>query len=103
MTAQKHSKWRTDSIICDYTERPYCYLTGSVVNLDVHHIMNGPLRKWSDKNGLWVYLNHDVHMALHQTPQGQAWARRLKQEAQQAFEKTNSREAWMKKVGKNYL
>lgn len=96
-------KWRTDSVICDYTEKPYCYLTGSVVRLDVHHIMNGRLRKFSDQQGLWVYLNHDVHMALHNTPEGQKWAHRLKQEAQIMFEKTHSHDQWMRVVRKNYL
>ena len=96
-------KWRTDSIICDYTDGPYCYLSKKTYRLDVHHILNGPLRKFSDKNGLWVYLNHDVHMALHSTPEGQAYASRLKQEAQIMFEKTHSRETWMRIVRKNYV
>ena len=80
-----------------------CYLTGSTQNLDVHHIMNGPFRKKSDKLGLWIFLRHDVHMKLHQTPQGQKVARWLKQQAQEAFERKYGHEKWMKEFGRNYL
>lgn len=98
-------KWRTDSAICDYSDHPYCYLSGREDHLDYHHIMNGTkqLKRFSEREGLWVYLNHDVHMALHQTSEGAGWERRLKQEAQIAYEKNHSRESWMKIVRKNYL
>lgn len=98
--------WRNDSAICDYTDYPYCYLSGRRwIRLDRHHIMNGTkqLRKFSEKEGLWVYLDHDVHMALHFTKQGIEWEKTLKQEAQKAYEKNHSRESWMKIVRKNYL
>ena len=82
-----------------------CYLSGAVnVPLDKHHIMNGTAnRKKSEKYGVWVWLDHDVHMKLHQTAEGQQWQRYLKQEAQRAFEKIWSRELWMKEFKKNYL
>ncbi len=98
-------KWRTDSAICDYTEYPYCYLSNRTDHLDRHHIINGTkqLKRFSDQHGLWVYLNHDVHMALHQTAEGAEWERSLKAEAQTVYEKTHSHESWMKAVRKNYL
>lgn len=79
-----------------------CYLTGSHIQLEKHHIMNGvSFRKKAEKDGLWVYLNHDVHYAVHNTRPD--WRLMLKQIAQAEFEKTHTREEWMKRYGKNYL
>ena len=45
----------------------YCFKTGNTDCLDKHHVFNGNgLREWSDKNGLWVWLSHSVHMNLHE-------------------------------------
>lgn len=93
--------WRTDSIVADYTEGAYCYLTGRQDNLDRHHCLTNALRDWAEENGLWVYLNHDVHMLLHQ--QRPDIEKRLKAKAQKAYEKTHSHDEWMKVVRKNYL
>lgn len=80
-----------------------CYLTGSTDNLDKHHCMNGPFRKKAEAYGLWVFLRHDVHMKLHQTPQGQKVAIWLKQQAQEAFERKYGHEKWMNEFKRNYL
>ena len=78
-----------------------CYLTGSTINLDKHHIFNGPNRNWSDKEGLWVWLNHDVHMAVHQNRPDLAM--KLKRAGQMAYEKEHTREEFVEHVRKNYL
>lgn len=80
-----------------------CYLTGRTDSLDKHHCMNGPFRKKAEAFGLWIFLQHDVHMKLHQTPQGQKVAIWLKQQAQEAFERKYGHEKWMKEFKKNYL
>lgn len=80
-----------------------CYLTGQTDNLDKHHCMNGPFRKKAEAYGLWIFLQHDVHMKLHQTPQGQKVAIWLKQQAQEAFERKYGHEKWMKEFKRNYL
>ena len=80
-----------------------CYLTGRTDNLDKHHSMNGPFRKKAEAYGLWIFLQHDVHMKLHQTPQGQKVAIWLKQQAQEAFERKYGHEKWMKEFKRNYL
>lgn len=85
----------------DNKDEMYCYLSGLHTDLEVHHIFNGPKRKWSDENGLWVYLNHNYHMALHSKRND--WERKLKRDGQKAYEKTHSREEFIKNVGKNYL
>lgn len=80
-----------------------CYLTGRTYDLDKHHCMNGPFRKKAETYGLWVYLNHDVHMKLHQTPQGQKVARWLKQQGQEAFERKYGHDKFMEVFKRNYL
>lgn len=79
-----------------------CYVTGSQINLDRHHVFPGIAnRKLSEKYGLWVWLNHDVHMRLHD--EDKVLELRLKQDAQRAFEKTHTRKEFMQIFGKSYL
>ena len=95
MTKPKHSS------IIQFTDR--CWKTGTTQNLDVHHIMNGPFRNKSDEYGLWVYLNHDVHMWLHNTREGKRYEKELKRLAQEKFEEIHGHEKWMQLFKKNYV
>ena len=94
MTKPKHSS------IIQFTVR--CWKSGVTNNLDIHHIMNGPHRDKSDRLGLWVYLNHDVHMWMHNTRDGKRYERELKKLAQEKFEELYSHEEWMKQFRRNY-
>lgn len=101
------SKVRTDSIIAQYTDTKRCYYTGYEGDgIDLHHIFNGPRRKWSDKNGCWIYIRHDLHMKLHQRKAKELI--RLKRIAQLRWEEVHRdeyedvRAEFMKQVGKNY-
>lgn len=79
----------------------YCFLSGEYADfLHKHHIFGGPLRSWSEKEGLWVYLLPEEHMKLHITPETE---RSLKKVGQYIFELSHSHEEFMKKVRKNYL
>ena len=79
----------------------YCYITGRTAGLDRHHVYGGPRRKASEKWGCWVWLAHDVHMALHTThPELQ---QQLKQECQARFEELHGHDLFMQVFGKNYL
>ena len=79
-----------------------CYISGYTHNLEKHHCMNGTAsRKKADEDGLWVWLNHDIHMAVHSYRPD--WKRELKAIAQTAYEKTHSRDEWMARYHKNYL
>lgn len=80
-----------------------CYLTGRTGELDKHHIFNGAFRDKSEEYGLWVYLDHDVHMQLHHTPKGQKYARRLKEIAQEQFERNYGHEKFIEIFRRNYL
>ena len=79
-----------------------CYVTGSRINLDLHHCLHGVgKRKLADKYGLTVWLRHDIHMLLHD--KDKELDRQLEQDAQRAFEKKYSHDKWMEVFGKNYL
>ncbi len=78
-----------------------CYVTGSRVSLDCHHIYHGPRRKAADKWGCWVWLRHDVHMELHSGDT--ELDKRLKRECQERFEEIWSHEKFMEIFGKNYI
>lgn len=79
-----------------------CFITGSTINLDKHHIYaNTANRKLSEKYGCWCWLRHDVHMKLHD--QDKDLDRYLRQECQKEFEKTHTREEFRKIFGKSYL
>lgn len=88
-----------------------CYITGyEGRGLDLHHCIHGSNRKNADKYGLTVYLQHSIHMALHDhRPPFNELDARLKREAQMAFERENPNNAFdpradfMKIFGKNYL
>ena len=81
-----------------------CYITGSRYNLDCHHqhCLHGQAnRKLADRLGLWVWLRHDIHMRLHDSDK--ELDRQLQKEAQEAFEKTHTREEFRAIFGKSYL
>ena len=83
-----------------------CYITGTTRDLDLHHCIHGPLRKKADRDGLTVYLNHEVHMMLHahQRPFENLDAD-LKKVAQTAWMERNDAtvEDFIKSYGRNYL
>lgn len=85
---------------------PFCFVTLSPVELDCHHIYFGnPNRGISDENGFWVYMRHDVHMALHdrREPYAQLDAD-LKRMCQRRFEELGgTREEFMALIGRSYL
>ena len=82
-----------------------CYVSGSEINLDEHHVFKGSRRKASEKYGLKVWLRHDIHLDMHD----HRWPfdkleNELKKVAQQAFEDNGgTREEFMRAFGANYL
>lgn len=77
-----------------------CYLCHRQAS-DIHHMMHGPDRKKADKDGLVCPLCRSCHDKVH-FGDG-TYDRRLKQEAQTWYERTHSRDEWMKRYGRNYL
>lgn len=90
-----------NSILQDQKE---CYLTHAKQELHKHHIYGGKNRLVSEQNGFFVYLRHDWHVGttycVHHNP---LLDKRLKQQCQQAYELTHSREEFMRLIGRNYL
>lgn len=79
-----------------------CYLCGRIAT-ETHHVLEGPNRKHSERYGLTVRLCHDCHTGDHGAQYDREKNLRLKREAQQAFEKTHTREEWMSIFMRNYL
>ena len=83
----------------------YCYISGSERDLHLHHIYFGRgLRKISDDNGFWCYLQAKYHNASNK---GVHFNRELdlylKRECQKKFEETHTRAEFMALIGRNYL
>jgi hypothetical protein len=84
-----------------------CFITGRDYNLHKHHIFGAANRKISEKYGLWVWLNSEMHngnepMAVHNNP-NQGYDLMLKQQAQRKFEEDHTRAEFIKLVGRSYL
>ena len=92
----------SDSVMQDRRE---CYATRATVGLDRHHVFKASRRKASEEMGLWVWLLHDVHMAMHDhRPPWEALEEALKAAAQRAWEESGgTRAEWMRRIGANYL
>lgn len=92
---------RADSLL---SKSKCCYICGSRQNIHLHHIYQNANRNNSDKIGAWVYLcaNHHTldRYSVHQCPK---MAMELKIKAQEEYEKTHSREDFMKIIKRNYL
>ena len=83
-----------------------CFITGSTENLHRHHIYGASNRNISEDNGFWVWLRHDYHIAdsPNKTPHNcRMTDLYLKEMCQREYEKTHSREEFIKLIGRNYL
>lgn len=81
-----------------------CYFCGRVTGLERHHIFAGANRKWSERLGLWVWLcGATCHRGTDGAQYDPEKNRRLKMDAQYAFERNHSRSEWMEIIRKNYL
>lgn len=90
-----------DSIISTKKE---CYICGNP-NCEEHHIYFGTgNRKISDKNGFTVYLCPTHHRdSKHGVHFNKSLDLYLKILCQMEFEKTHTRQEFVKLIGKNYL
>ena len=91
------------SIVQDLSQER-CFLCGSRWHLELHHIMHGTAnRRLATLYGLTCWLCRNHHTGAHGVHNNAALNRRLQATAQMAFEKTHTRQEWMKIFGKNYL
>ena len=82
-----------------------CYLCGSTVGLEVHHVFFGRgMRAVSDKHGLKLFLcpyhHRDQKHGAHGNREVDLY---LKREAQKVFEKKHGHDRFMEIIGRNYL
>jgi len=83
-----------------------CFFTGDP-NVDRHEVYFGSNRQVSIKNGLYVYLRHDRHIAdspfatPHNNREIDLYLKRVCQEKYELD--VGTREEFMKLIGKNYL
>ena len=85
-------------------EEKECYVTGRTKGLHKHHIYGGPNRQISEKNGFYIWLIPTFHnlsdKGIHFD---KAFDLNVKRACQREYEKTHSREEFMKLIGRNYL
>lgn len=81
-----------------------CYICHSAFGSDTHHIFGGANRSKSDADGLTVRVCRQCHDDIHFSKDKSAeLMERLHRDGQNAYEKTHTREAFMKRYGRNYL
>lgn len=83
------------------------YAVKTTRGLEEHHVLNGPLRSFSERHGLKVWLCHQHHNEPGMSPHYNATcAQTLKAVAQAKYEEKNgpgAHAAWMAAVGKDYI
>lgn len=94
----KVKRWKMKSIISNEKK---CFICGAEQNIEYHHIYSGANRKISDKHGFTVYLCSQCHLEVTDNKNWKDGY--LKALCQAAFESKNSRETFMKLIGRNYL
>ena len=62
------------------SNEPKCFMCGSTVWLERHHVFGASNRKKSEKYGLWVYLCHNCHNeppnGVHHNAERMRWLQR---------------------------
>ena len=82
-----------------------CWITGAKEGLHKHHIYYGTgNRKVSEANGFYVWLLSDWHnMSDYGVHFNKSFDTDLKEICQREYERTHSREEFIKLIGRNYL
>ena len=80
-----------------------CWVCGTTLNLELHHVYGSANRPISERYGLKVYLCHEHHTGdsgVHFEP---SLMKKLHREAQKKFEEVYGREEFMRLFQRNYL
>lgn len=86
------------------TKSGVCYICKRQTDTALHHIYFGPNRKISDRNGFIVFLCPDCHQyGAHAVHKCRETDLKLKAICQRVYEKTHSRDDFMRLIGRNYL
>ena len=77
-----------------------CFICGSPVNLQRHHMVHGSRRAAADRHDLTCMLCVNCHARLHDKGEHD---RELEKMAQTVFEASHGHDAWMAEFSKSYL
>jgi ferredoxin len=80
-----------------------CYLCGSRIWIQHHHVYFGSMRKVSENNGFKVPLCRECHVGNNGVHFDIEKDNALKQECQTKYECTHSRQEFMSLIHRNYL
>ncbi len=80
-----------------------CVLCGRKGYMHEHHIFEGSLRKRSERYGMMCMLCPYCHIGDNGVHLNEKLNKKLKRAAQAKFEKTHSREDFIKLFGRSYL
>lgn len=80
-----------------------CFICKRTDGLHLHHCLTGKNRKTSDKHGFTVYLCVNHHTGDEGVHKDETALRVFKTLCQKEFEKTHTREEFLKIIGRNYL
>lgn len=80
-----------------------CYFCHTTKDLHLHHIYIGKNRKTSDKNGFTVYLCFNHHTGDEGVHKSEEQLLTFKRLCQTEYEKTGTREEFLKIIGRSYL
>ena len=80
-----------------------CFICHTTANLERHHIYGGRNRKISERLGLVVYLCVEHHRGANGVHFNAVLMQDLHEWGQREFEKTHTREEFMRAIGRNYL
>ena len=83
-------------------ENGRCFLCGKTTGLEIHHVMNGPYRKKSEKDGFVVQLCMMCHYNVHNIDN--ILLQKLKKQAMNIYlqENTDTLYDWIARYGKTY-
>lgn len=80
-----------------------CYFCSTQTGLERHHIYGGRNRKISDKHGFMVWLCVEHHRGNNGVHRNRETDLIIKRFCQKKYEKTHTREQFIKLIGRNYI
>ena len=84
--------------LCMYIQHDYSEHAQGV--LHKHHVYMGPLRNISEEHGFYVYLCPQHHMRVHADA---GICRILQAQMQKEYERTHTRDEFIRLIGRSYL
>ena len=84
-----------------------CYISGKMYGLDRHHVLHGRgIKPLAEEDGLWIWLDHKLHMDIHdkgyaQIPGFKITDKELQALGQRTFIKDKMRQGYPEDVARD--